>query len=53
MNTRSHPRAESGQTMAEYSLVLALIVLAAAGAITVLNSAVLSLFARVAALLPR
>lgn len=54
MNTPLHHlNSENGQTMAEYGVVLALIVLAAAGAITVLNSAVLSLFGRVAALVPR
>jgi Flp pilus assembly pilin Flp len=41
------PRSDSGQTMAEYSVLVGLIVLAVAAAVTVLNSAVLSLIGRV------
>jgi Flp pilus assembly pilin Flp len=41
-------RAERGQTMAEYSVMLALIALAIVAALMLLNEAVISMFGRVA-----
>jgi Flp pilus assembly pilin Flp len=44
-------RAEDGQTMAEYGVVIALITLAVVGGFTLLNNAVLGMLGRVAGLL--
>jgi Flp pilus assembly pilin Flp len=40
--------AETGQTMAEYGVVLALITLGVVGALTVLDGAVVGMFGRIA-----
>jgi Flp pilus assembly pilin Flp len=49
-NSQIDPRSESGQTMAEYGVLVGIIVLGVAAAVTVLNSAVLSLIGRVSGL---
>ena len=40
-------RAESGQTMAEYGVVLALITLGVVGALTILDGAIVGMFGRI------
>jgi Flp pilus assembly pilin Flp len=44
-------RAENGQTMAEYGVVLALITLGVVGALTVLDGAIVGMFGRIAGFL--
>jgi Flp pilus assembly pilin Flp len=46
-NTPNDQRAERGQTMAEYSVVIALITLAIVAAFALLNGAVISMLGRV------
>jgi Flp pilus assembly pilin Flp len=46
--TRTDIRAERGQTMAEYGVLIALITVAVAGAFTLLNGAIVDMFGRVA-----
>jgi Flp pilus assembly pilin Flp len=47
-NHNLESRNERGQTMAEYSVVIALITLAIVGAFTLMNNAVLGMLGRVA-----
>ena len=50
-DTSSPLHDESGQTMAEYGVMLALITLGVVGALTLLNGAVLGMFGRIAGFL--
>ena len=50
-NTPARLRDETGQTMAEYGVMLALITLGVVGALMLLNGAVLGMFGRIAGFL--